>query len=166
MNSLGHCIREYKIQLSKGFIQKAYKEIMSLMSDLRGYLAENYPDFAISSLYFGYMDMTYFAFTPTALRNRKLKVAIVFLHEECRFEVWLAANNREVQADYIELLHHKDTGKYNLSQIQPGVDSIIAASIVKQPDFDNLDELKRQIETKTLAFAEDMIQILNEGREK
>jgi hypothetical protein len=164
MNSLNYCIQEYKDQLSKGVIQKAYREIISFMSELRGYLSGKYPDYAVSSLYFGYMDMTYFALTPPALRDMKLKIAIVFLHEECRFEAWLAANNRQVQAEYIKLLQHKNTGKYSLSQIQPGVDSIIATSIIEQPDFDDLEVLKKLIEARTKEFAEDIILLLNEGR--
>jgi hypothetical protein len=122
-------IREYKSQLGKGSIQKAYKGIMTFMSDLRAYLAGRYPDYSASALYFGYMDMTYFAFTPAELKDMKLKAAIVFLHEECRFEVWLAGSNRKVQADYIEMFKNKDIGKYALSQVSPGVDSIIESII-------------------------------------
>ena len=131
------------------------------MSDLRAYLESKYPDYTASALHFGYMDMTYFAFTPSALKNIKLKIAIVFLHEECKFELWLAGNNRQIQADYIELLSHKNIGRYALSQMHPGVDSIIASLIVEQPDFDNPDELKKQIEVKTIEFAKDITSMLN-----
>jgi hypothetical protein len=160
MDSLNNHIQEYTIQLSKGHIQKAYRGIMTFMSDLKACLESKYPDWSASALYFGYMDMTYFAFTPPTLKNRKLKIAIVFLHEDCKFEFWLAGNNRQIQADYIELLSNKDTGRYTLSQIQPGVDSIIASLIVEQPDFDNPDELKKQIEVKTIEFAKDINSLL------
>jgi len=89
MDSLNEQIQEYKIQLSRGYIQKAYKGIITFMSDLKTYLEKSYLDYMVSSLYFGYMDMTYFAFTPSDLKKRKLKLAIVFLHELGRFEVWL-----------------------------------------------------------------------------
>jgi hypothetical protein len=134
---------------------------MMFMSDLKAYLESAGPDYASSALYFGYMDMSYFAFTPPALKDKKLKIAIVYLHEECRFELWLAANNRKVQADYIELLKNKDIRGYTLSQAGPGVDSIIATVIAEQPDFDNPEELKKQIEAKTLEFTKDVISILN-----
>jgi len=160
MDSLNRSIQEYKIQLSKGHIQKAYKGIMTFMSDLRAYLEEKYPDHNASALYFGYMDMTYFAFTPSALKSKKLKIAIVFLHEDCKFELWLAGNNRQIQADSIELLSHKNIGKYTLSQINPGVDSIIESLIVEQPDFDDIEELKKQIGEKTFEFAKDIISVL------
>ncbi len=156
MDSLNDHIREYKAQLEKGQIQKAYKGILTFMSDLKAYLERKYTDYTLGALYFGYMDMTYFAFTPAVLKNKQLKIAIVFLHEECRFEVWLAGNNRKIQADYIKLLSHANIGRYHLSQIRPGVDSIIASSIIEQPDFDNLEELKNDIEVKTIAFVKDI----------
>ncbi len=125
MDSLNNHIQEYKIQLSKGHIQKAYKGIMTFMSGLKIYLEKGYPDYVTSALYFGYMDMTYFAFTPAFLKKKKLKIAIVFLHEQGRFEVWLGGSNRKIQAEYIERISHKNIGKYILSQVFPGVDSIM-----------------------------------------
>ena len=62
MDSLNNHVREYTIQLRKGQIQKAYKGLMIFMSGLRTYLESMYPEYTASSLYFGYMDMTYFAF--------------------------------------------------------------------------------------------------------
>jgi len=161
MDAFNSYIQEYRIQLSKGCIQKAYKGIMTFMSDLRTYLEGKHPDYSASALYFGYMDMTYFAFTPSDLKKKKLKIAIVFLHEDCKFELWLAGNNRRIQAEYIELLKRKDIGKYTLSQINPGVDSIIESIIVEQPNFNNLEQLKKEIETKTLEFVKDVIYILS-----
>lgn len=161
MGSTNDYVREYTAQLRKGYIQKAYKGIMTFLYDLKAYLERKYPDFMASALYFGYMDMSYFAFTPAAIRSRKLKIAIVFLHEECRFELWLAGNNRQTQAEYVELFKHKDIGEFTLSQVQSGVDSIIAYTIIGQPDFDRTDELKRQIESGVIAFAKRMEAILD-----
>ena len=156
MDSINGYVKEYIAQLREGHIQKAYKGIMAFMSEMRTYLENTYPNCAVGALYFGYMDMTYFAFTPSLLKNMKLKIAIVFLHEECRFELWLAANNRKIQADYIELLRRKNIGKYTLSQVAPGVDSIITLPITEQPDFDNPGKLKKQLEEKALEFANDV----------
>jgi len=43
---------------------------MTFMSELRSYLESKYPDYTAGNLYFGYMDMTYFAFTPADLKIR------------------------------------------------------------------------------------------------
>ena len=164
MESINECIKEYATQLSKGQIQKAYKGIMTFMAELRAYLESGYPDYTAGSLYFGYMDMTYFAFTPANLKNKKLKIAVVYLHEKGVFEVWLAGNNRKIQAEYIELMSSGNIGKYKLSQVIPGVDSIIESTLVEKPDFDHPEELKKQIEKKTMAFVGDIISILDKSQ--
>lgn len=160
MGSLNGDIREYAAQLKKGSIQKAYKGIMAFMSELKTYLEREHEDCASGALYFGYMDMTYFAFTPPELKKKNLKVAIVFIHEGCRFELWLAGNNRKIQAEYIELLSRKNTGRFKVSQVRPGVDSIIEMPIAGQPDFDNPEELKRSIETETMDFIKEINLVL------
>jgi uncharacterized protein (DUF1499 family) len=162
MISPNDVIREYKNQLSKGIIQEAYKKIMKFMSDLSIYLKKRHPDYTLSALYFGYMDMTYFAFTPNDLKSKRLKIAIVYLHEQGRFEVWLSGTNRKIQAEYINFMRHKDIGGYKLSQVMPGVDSIIEATMVEEPDFDHPEELKKQIEKKTIGFIDDIVKLLNE----
>lgn len=161
MNSLNTNIAEYQIQLRKGYIQAAYRGIMEFMSELRIYLVSRYPDYIVSSLYFGYMDMTYFAFTPMKLKSNKLKIAVVYLHQKGSFEAWLTGNNRIIQREYIELLESENIGEYKLSQVMPGVDSIVVANIVDLPDFDNIDILIRQIENKLIKFSDDMILLLN-----
>lgn len=162
MDTLNNDIQEYKNQLGKGQIQKAYKGIITFMSGLSNYLESSYPDYIVSSLYFGYMDMTYFAFTPSYLKAKKLKIAIVYLHEKGIFEVWLAGANRKIQADYIELMSDKNIGKYKLSQLLSGVDSIIELKLIEKPDFDHPEELKRQIESKTIEFVNDITALLDE----
>ena len=162
MESLNNIVQEYTKQLSKGQIQKAYRGIMSFMSGLKSHLEQRYPNYSISALYFGYMDMTYFACTPPDLKDKKLKIAIVYLHKEGRFEAWLGGNNRKIQAEFIEWLSEKDIGKHRLSKPVPGVDSIIEVILVEDPDFDKLEELKTQIEVKTIEFINDLITIINE----
>ena len=162
MDTLAKQIQEYRHQLSKGYIQKAYKGIMTFMSGLKTHLENTYPDYFTSAMYFGYMDMTYFAFTPVDLRDKKLKIAVVYLHEQGRFEVWLGGSNRKIQAEYIEQLRHINLGRYQLSQVHPGVDSIIESVLVDQPDFDQLEDLKLHIEKKTIDFIHDMTVLLEQ----
>jgi len=84
-------INEYRKQLEKGDIKEAYKGLMEYFNVLRLHFKKKYPDYFVSgSIYYGFMDMTYFSFFPKSLKRRKLKVAIVFLHEAFRFEVWFA----------------------------------------------------------------------------
>jgi len=162
MQSLNEFVKDYTTQLRKGQLQKAYKGIMTFMSGLKAYMESRHPECTTSGLYFGYMDMTYFAITPIEIKKRSLKIAVVYLHEQNRFEIWLGGSNRKVQAEYIELLRYKNIGSYILSTANPGVDSIIALQINVHPDFDNPEKLTMLIESKTIEFTKNIILILNE----
>jgi hypothetical protein len=162
MGSLNDHIREYRLQLKEGRIQTAYKGIMTFMSGLKSHLEKDYPDYSTSGLYFGYMDMTYFAFTPDDFKDKKLKIALVYLHEQGKFEAWLGGTNRKIQAEYINRLSQINLGEYQLSRVHPGVDSIIESVIVEQPNFDQPQALRDQIEEKTIIFINDMRSILDQ----
>ncbi len=160
MPSLNESVREYTAQLQQGQIQKAYKGIMTFMSALKAYLENRHEDYAATGLYFGYMDMTYFAFTPLELKQRSLKIAIVYLHEQNRFEAWLGGANRKVQAEYIELFSAIENLSFQLSDVSPGVDSIVEMQILEQPDFDHPQELMLAIESKVIEFTGKIREIL------
>ena len=81
MESMPEYIKEYKKQLGRGVIQKAYHGLMKYIMDLRTHFCKDFPDFAPGNVYYGYMDMTYFPISPKSLKSRKLKIAIVFIHE-------------------------------------------------------------------------------------
>jgi hypothetical protein len=153
MESLHKNIYEYREQLKKGAIQKAYRGLMGYLQSLRAYFQKAHPEFSIpGSLYFGYMDMTYFSVVPKSLKQRNLKIAIVFLHEAFRFEVWLAAANKQVQTKYWKLIKESSWDQYHLTPILPGNDAIIDHILVEQPDFSDLDALTRRIDSSVHEF--------------
>ncbi|MFW9937374.1 MAG: DUF7000 family protein [Candidatus Thorarchaeota archaeon] len=154
---------EYRNQLKKGIIQNAYRELMEYFGSLRSYFKKKYPEYAVSgSIYFGYMDMTYFAVNPPLLKDRKLKIAIVFLHKEFRFEVWLGGYNKTVQKEYWGLVREKDWDKYRIPSSIKGIDSIVEYILVDNPDFRDLYALTRQIETGTMNFIKDVEDFLSQ----
>ena len=162
MESFHEHMTEYKKQLRKGAIQEAYRGLMDYIKDLRLHFKSKYPDYIVSgSIYYGYMDMTYFSFFPKSLKRRKLKIAIVFLHEAFRFEVWLAAYNKNVQTKYWKLIKESDWNKYRIPSTTKGVDSIIEDILVDNPDFSDLDTLTKQIERGTLKFIDDVENFLS-----
>ncbi len=157
MGSFDESVKEYKIQLEKGEIQKAYKGLMGYIMDLRTYFKNKYPDYFVSgSIYYGYMDMTYFSIIPESLKNRNLKIAIVLIHEAVRFEIWLSGYNKQVQAKYWKIFKESGWNKYHLVPTTKGVDSILEYTLIDNPDFGDLNTLTRQIEEKTLAFVSDI----------
>jgi hypothetical protein len=157
MRSTQEKMKYYRKQLEKGLIQEAYKELMGYILDLRTYFQNKYPDYFVpGGIYYGYMDMTYFSFSPKSFKNRKLKIAIVFIHEEFRFEVWLAGYNKQVQSKYWRLFKESDWNRYHLVSTTKGVDSILECILVEYPDFNDPDTLTDQIEGATLKFITDV----------
>jgi hypothetical protein len=164
MNSLNDCVIEYKKQLAKGDIKKAYQGLMEYIMDLKTFFKNQYPEFSVSSnLYQGHMDMTFFALFPETLKRKKLKIVIVFIHDEIKFEAWLSGVNKQIQAKYWKRLKNNDFKDYFMPSTLKGVDSIIEFSLVDNPDFNNLDALTRQIETGTLKFIKDILVLLKEN---
>ncbi len=162
MEAFQDCINEYRRQLGKGAIQKAYRGLMKYIMGLRTHFMKTYPDCVVSgSIYYGYMDMTYFSIIPKSIKARKLKIAIVFLHEEFRFEAWLSGVNRKVQAQYWELVKEGCWDKYKIVPPGKGVDSIIESILVSNPDFSDLDTLTNQIKRTTLGFIHDIENFLS-----
>lgn len=157
MEFLQEAMQEYRRQLEKGCIQQAYRGLMQYMMDLRTHFEKKYPSsFVSGSLYTGYMDMTYFSIIPEALKERKLKVAIVFLHEACRFEAWLAGTNKQVQRRTWELLRESQWNKCRLVATTEGEDAILQSVLAEVPDFGDLDALTVQIEKGALKFIRDV----------
>ena len=157
MESLHVYMNEYRKQLAVGAIQKAYKGLMEYIMDLRTFLMNKYPDYFVSGgIYYGYMDMTYFSFYPESIKQRKLKIAIVFVHETFRFEVWLAGYNKQVQSKYWKLFKESGWNKYRIVPTTAGVDSILEHVLVDDPDFSDLNALTKQIEKAALKFIKDV----------
>jgi len=157
MEAFHEYVNEYKRQVEKGSIKKAYKGLMEYVMGLRTHFKNKYPDYYVSgSIYYGYMDMTYFSFTPKSLQRRKLKIAIVFAHDTFRFEVWLGGYNKQVQQKYWKLFKESNWNKYRVVPATKDVDSIVENVLVENPDFSDLDTLTKQIEKETLKFIKDV----------
>jgi len=164
MRSFQENMQEYRNQLKNGAIQAAYKGLMAYIMALRTQFMKEYPQYFVSGIYYGYMDMTYFACSPKSLKDRKLKIAIVFNHEAFRFEIWLAGNNKQVQSKYWELIKESGWQEYHLVPTTKGIDSIVEHIIVDNPDFSDLDRLTNQIEIGTLKFMQDIESFINEQK--
>ncbi len=157
MESLNEYMAEYKKQLAKGYVPKAYKGLMEYIMSLRIYFNNKYPNYSVSgNIYYGYMDMTYFSVFPESLKKRKLKAGIIFLHQSCKFEVWLFGYNKKIQSKYWELIKESGWNKYHLVPTTKGNDSILEYTLTDNPDFSDLDALTKKIEKGTLKFIKDV----------
>jgi hypothetical protein len=79
MISLDKDIKELEIRLKDGSIQRAYKWIVSYMSRLRAIFANKFIERAVSGLYQGYFDMTYFALFSDMPKSPRLTMSEAFL---------------------------------------------------------------------------------------
>ncbi len=162
MHSISEDVQELQKQLKQGSIQKAYRALLSYMAELRTHFVNMYGDSAVSALYQGYMDMTYFALFPPALKSLDLKVAIVFNYEAFRFEAWLAARNRKVQRQYWDLFKDNQWTGYRLVAPAAGIDSILECDLTRDFDLSHSDILTSNIETVTVAFIAEIERFLSE----
>jgi len=156
MRSLQDNMAEFRKQLQKGAIQKAYQGLMAYMLSLKNHFASTYPDYAApGGLYPGYMDMTYFSILPASLKARDLKIAVVFLYDAFRFEIWLSGKNKQVLTHYWKLFQHSGWDKYKVVEPGKGIDSVVE-HILDNPDFGDLEALTRQIEQGAVQFIQEI----------
>jgi hypothetical protein len=159
MKTMNQLIGDYTCHLQLGEIQVAYKGIIDFLGKLRADFIKKYPHFDTSSLYQGYMDMSYFALSTELLKEKGLKIAIVYLHEQGVFEVWLAARNKQIAKRYEALLNS------NMSNIavfhdNNNQDAIIECILTTTPDFEDQALLTDIIELGTEKFVTAITRIL------
>lgn len=145
-------IEEFRRQLEKGSIRIAYRALLDYMMGLRAHFSGHLADSAVSGLHQGYMDITYFALIPSWLKQRNLKIAIVFNYDDFRFEAWLAGRNRQAQRQCWRLMKRGHWPGYRLRSPAKGVDSILECDLATEFDLSSPEDLTASIEAATVAF--------------
>lgn len=157
MKSFHDSMIEYKNQLEKGEIKKAYRGLMAYFKKLRLYFKNKYPDLSLSgAVYDGYMDFTFFHFYTKLLKQRKLKIVILFIHDKFTFEVWLSGGNNNVQKKFWKLFKDSSYNRYHIPSTTEGVEYIVNHTLIERPDFSDLAALTDRIEQGTLEFVKDI----------
>lgn len=145
-------LKELHRQLKKGCVPRAYRALLAYVMALRTHFAKTHGEAAVSGVYQGYMDMTYFALFPPTLKRLGLKVAIVFNYDAFRFEAWLSGRNRKVQTLYWKHLKDGTWDDYRVVAPAQGIDSILECDLATDFDLGHPDELTSRIEKGTRAF--------------
>lgn len=135
MKTLNELIDGYTHHLQQGEIQIAYKGILEFLGKLRAEFIKKYPHYDVSSIYQGYMDMSYFSLSTKSLKDKGLKIAIVYLHEKGAFEAWLSARNRDIAKGYTSILNSNIAGDVNLFHDNSNTDAIIECILTLTPSF-------------------------------
>lgn len=152
MKTLNELIEGYTHHLQQGEIQIAYKGILEFLGKLRAEFIKKYPHYDVSSIYQGYMDMSYFSLSTKSLKDKGLKIAIVYLHEKGAFEAWLSARNRDIAKGYTSILNSNIAGDVNLFHDNGNPDSIIECILTLTPGFEDQSLLIETIDQAVEKF--------------
>lgn len=152
MKTLDELIKVYSTLLQAGEIQAAYRGIFGFLGKLRAALIKKYPHYEVSSFYQGYMDMSYFSLSTKALKDKGLKIAVVYLHEKGAFEAWLSARNRDIAKTYASMLKRDGRGNLNLFHDESNSDAILECSLNSNPSFEDQDSLIETIDQALRIF--------------
>ncbi len=158
MKTLNELIEGYTHHLQQGEIQVAYKGILEFLGKLRAEFIKKHPHYDVSSIYQGYMDMSYFSLSTKSLKDKGLKIAIVYLHDKGDFEVWLSARNRDIAKSYLSLLNSSMSGDVNLFHDINNPDAIIECILTPKPNFEDqsslIDTINQGVEKFVIAIGE------------
>ena len=127
---------------------------MKLRTDFIKNLSDQY---SFTGILHGYMDYTYFYYSNDFLKSKKLKLGLVLNHLEMRFEVWLLGNTIPNQKKYWEIFK---TTKWNKDKTEMPKYSILETTLIGNPDFNNLNALTEQIETKMIKVSDEILDYL------
>jgi hypothetical protein len=153
------CIKELHTQLQNGKIQIGYKAILEYLLYLQSYLKKKYKDYDFpGTLYHGYLDMSYFALIPATLKEKRLKIAIVFNYEAFKFELWLSGYNKGIQKRYLEYFKDKKIKNYFIPETIQGYDSILEDHIeIERIDIKETTEVLEERINKFIKTIEESI---------
>ena len=141
LNSL---IPAYKKTFASGEIQKTYQSLVSIVQNLRTDFSKIFENqYTVANVLHGYIDVTYFYLQNDYLKDRKLKFAIVFNHQQAHFDLWLLGQTKNVQVSNWKKLKGS---KWVTGEFMPKY-SIFEIVLLPSPDFENYKKLSKNIHT-------------------
>lgn len=151
---------EYQQLLASGSLQQTYKGLIEIIRGLKTHLLHRYPHgYEASSVHEGYLDFTYFPFTPTRLKNKKLKIIIVFHHPTLQFEICLVGQNKAIQQHYWTLF--KNSGWQTYSVPATSQEVITNILLTERPNFNDTNVLNSSLETAIMVFIDEVTLAIN-----
>ena len=157
MNFDRNLLSEYKELLQTTNLRKGYQEFIKLFRYIRVSFEKNMPEYKFQgNIVENGMDYSYFLFTNESLKEKGLKIAIVFVHSNFQFEVWLSGYNRNYQLKYYDLLKGKNI-PFQLTDNPARKDYILRVVLEENVDISDADLLTERIQNISddlLMFAE------------
>ncbi|MBE3671388.1 hypothetical protein BOO25_20960 [Vibrio navarrensis] len=155
--SLSARIPAYKMVFASGELQRTYQDLVSIVQSLRTEFHKKYKgQFTVANVLHGYIDYTYFYLQNDYLKKHKLKLAIVFNHQQAQFELWLLGQTKDVQIGYWEKLQGI---KWVNQDVMPEW-SIFEVLMLADPDFDDTKVLSESIHSMFSALSTEIFNTL------
>lgn len=146
MNFDADLLSGYKELLRTTNIVECYQEFIKLFRYVRVVLEKSMPEYKFQgSIVENGMDYSYFLFTNDHLKEKGLKIAVVFVHREFQFKVWLSGFNRKYQSKYYDLLKGK-TIPFELTDNPTRNDYILSVTLERSVDISDGSLLIKEIE--------------------
>jgi len=150
-------IPAYKKVFASGEIQKTYQSLVGVVQDLRTEFKNAYKGkYSVANVLHGYIDFTYFYLQNDYLKKHRLKLAIVFNHQEVRFELWLLGQTKDVQINFWEKLK----GEKWVNEDSMPEWSIFEIVMIANPNFDDTEQLSESIHSKFTEFSNKIFEVL------
>lgn len=150
-------LSEYKELLQTTNLRECYQEFIKLFRYIRVSLEKSMPEYKFQgNIVENGMDYSYFLFTNKNLKEKGLKMAVVFVHSNFQFEVWLSGYNRNYQSKYYDLLKGKNI-PFELTDNPTQKDYILRVTLEGSVDLSDVSFLIKEIKSisnKLLMFVE------------
>lgn len=150
-------LSEYKELLQTTNLRESYQEFIKLFRYIRVALEKSMPEYKFQgNIVENGMDYSYFLFTNKNLKEKGLKMAVVFSHSNFQFEVWLSGYNRNYQSRYYDLLKGKNI-PFELTDNPTRKDYILRVKLEESVDLSDESLLIKEIKSisnKLLMFVE------------
>lgn len=165
METINELMDDFKSLLARGRIQKAYRYIFDIFTDLSNALKNGTTGTIFTNaLYHGYLDMTYLPVITSKLKEHGLKIAVVFNYASFQFEIWLSAVNRKKREEVLPLFSDKKLKKYKIVKIEENADAIIEHPVKGIDDFGKKDAVVSTIVKVTMAFIDDIEEFITDRK--
>ncbi len=136
-------LSEYKKLLRTTNLREGYQEFIKLFHYIRAALEKSMPEYKFQgNIVENGMDYSYFSFTNDRLKEKGLKIAVIFVHKEFQFEVWLSGFNRKWQSKYYDLLKGRNI-PFELTDDPTRKDYILRVTLERSVDISDGDLLTR-----------------------
>ena len=147
MNFNSKLLSEYEELLRTTNLVVCYQEFIKLFRYIRVEMEKSMPEYKFQgNVTENGMDYSYFLFTNHQLKEKGLKIAIVFVHKEFQFEVWLSGFNRKYQCKYYEQLKGERV-PFELTDDSTRKDYILRVVLDKTIDISDGSHLINQIKS-------------------